>query len=827
MLIEDLMFMKKLQSRESRFYHTILDVYESVKSLLNQRISQVFPTYTQHDIEHSIRIIKHMEKIIPDVELLNDLEITLLILSALLHDIGMAATDEEKNEIIEEKKSYNDVKYSALLNKFNGNEMEAIQEYFRKVHADRSDEYINMYLEDKLVIHNMQSASYASILGLICKAHTQDILWIKNNLSREDVIGYYEINLQFCAMVLRLADILDFDSSRTPYKLYNAINLGSHSNQEWQQHFAVKNTNKVFEEDGKKYIKLYGHCSDPIIHRKVLNYIDWINEEIINAIELTGEFKFQYRLQFYHRVINNIESKEYSIVDMKFQMDYKKTLNLLMGQALYGDKKAGLRELVQNSIDACMVLQEVKEREEDTPLEEYKPKIHIVIDEKKGIVTIKDNGIGMNEYTLKKYFLDVGASYFKSDDYLLKGFNYIPIGSYGIGFLACFMLSQNVKIKTRHHLDVEVFEVEIFKDSEFVAIKKEMNPTFQGTEVILDYNSFNDVFNNMDELSSYLSSTFLMEDFEIIIVNPESDNRKINLENDLSGGASNTIQISKYLEDIDCRLTLAKKNQKLTVEYFNEIIRKSIDFFYDGSELIDSKKSNEIKIKDYINDKFMVNIISFMHISNSIDLDMIKDILDDEDQIEDLYKEQHTPFDIEIAVSSNVKFEEYNGLVEEDEIALGLNFDKLNEMSLYSHDNNSGTFFEYSTRRFFGVDDVDKFFQLGYSKSFEAEIYIRNVYVDTKGLTFSNHLLDLNVGYLRLNIKNKEIKPNVSRDKLDSSSINKLKNSIVQAIYLFVLENSKEGIERLLLKEYIYQYHNYEETYLKLEYQEKIRSFGI
>ncbi|MGZ9682601.1 HD domain-containing protein, partial [Bacillus cereus] len=91
MLIETLL-MKELENRKSRFYEIVLSVYEEIESLLNSRIAQVFPTYTQHDTGHSVRIIGHMEKIIPDIGELNELEIALLILSALLHDIGMAAS---------------------------------------------------------------------------------------------------------------------------------------------------------------------------------------------------------------------------------------------------------------------------------------------------------------------------------------------------------------------------------------------------------------------------------------------------------------------------------------------------------------------------------------------------------------------------------------------------------------------------------------------------------------------------------------------------------------------------------------------------------------
>lgn len=42
-------------------------------------------------------------------------------------------------------------------------------------------------------------------------------------------------------------------------------------------------------------------------------------------------------------------------------------------------------------------------------------------------VVIMDNGSGMSIEILKKYFLNVGVSYYASDDYLLQGRNYSPM----------------------------------------------------------------------------------------------------------------------------------------------------------------------------------------------------------------------------------------------------------------------------------------------------------------------------------------------------------------------------------------------------------------
>lgn len=72
------------------------------------------------------------------------------------------------------------------------------------------------------------------------------------------------------------------------------------------------------------------------------------------------------------------------------------------------------------------------------------------MDKESDCFIVKDNGMGMSIEILKNYFLNVGISYYKSNDFILKEYNYNPIGNFGIGFLACFMLSKDVQIKTRH-----------------------------------------------------------------------------------------------------------------------------------------------------------------------------------------------------------------------------------------------------------------------------------------------------------------------------------------------------------------------------------------
>lgn len=71
------------------------------------------------------------------------------------------------------------------------------------------------------------------------------------------------------------------------------------------------------------------------------------------------------------------------------------------------------------------------------------------------------------------------------------------ISHYGIGFLACFMLSDKVIVRTKHYSDSQAYELELEKDSKFVTLKK-ITKSNIGTDIVLDYSDFMSVFDDED-----------------------------------------------------------------------------------------------------------------------------------------------------------------------------------------------------------------------------------------------------------------------------------------------------------------------------------------
>jgi len=185
---------------------------------------------------------------------LNVMEIYLLILSAYLHDVGMAVSENEEDEI---RKSEEFLKFRDkherevdLIEKYKeeGNtsaaefyEKQIIMDYIRERHHERSFDYImNNYNGEKGL--KIDDETHARVIAKICKAHRLDVkdLEDKSEFDREYSLDGNFINLQFLAVCLRLGDTLDADERRAPKILEEFINpRNPTSKQEWEKHLSV------------------------------------------------------------------------------------------------------------------------------------------------------------------------------------------------------------------------------------------------------------------------------------------------------------------------------------------------------------------------------------------------------------------------------------------------------------------------------------------------------------------------------------------------------------------------------------------------------------
>jgi len=136
-----------------------------------------------------------------------------------------------------------------------------------------------------------------------------------------------------------------------------------------------------------------------------------------------------------------------------FEADVAKLLHLMV-HSVYSDKTVFLRELIANAADACERLRYDAIAEPALLGDDAKPRITLLVDADKRLLTIEDNGIGMSREEMvealgtiarsgTKAFLDrmatAGGSETTGEDNAL-------IGRFGVGFYSAFMVADRVDV---------------------------------------------------------------------------------------------------------------------------------------------------------------------------------------------------------------------------------------------------------------------------------------------------------------------------------------------------------------------------------------------
>ena len=470
----------------------VIALVEKMTSYAFQRTKTILRhmgEFTLHDGDHLFRVLHIMERLIPKekIEKLSPPELLLLISSAFFHDIGMAPDekevlawkkiwDSEPELDVEGQVYYDDFKrfYNSrpedgqklieLTLKGNLSQAELIKSYLitehiRQTHADRARNIIEKDWTNQI---KFRDTDLTVELAQICYSHNEDALKLldldKNLLCGP---GIYAC-LPLVGVILRLADILDFDGKRTPKILYSHLYVRNPiSVNEWNKHRAVEAW-----EICPDLIQFSAKCSHPVIEASIHKFCSMIDHELSlanNIISTLNEFHFAQERDLNIKLPLKVDREKiktktdiknnpvYIYKDTKFSLSKTQVIELLMGTKLYGNPEVALRELLQNSIDACL-LRKAQETKWGNP---YEPEILVKYYTENGenVLEVIDNGTGMDEYIIDNYYSKIGSSFYKSKDfYNLKAESnaeFYPTSRFGIGILSCFMISDVLIVDTR------------------------------------------------------------------------------------------------------------------------------------------------------------------------------------------------------------------------------------------------------------------------------------------------------------------------------------------------------------------------------------------
>jgi HSP90 family molecular chaperone len=177
-----------------------------------------------------------------------------------------------------------------------------------------------------------------------------------------------------------------------------------------------------------------------------------------------------------------------------------------------------MRELIQNSIDACLLRAAL----EKSWGNRYTPEIKIrySAEENGSVLEIADNGTGMDQHIIDSYYSQIGTSFYKSAEFYdmksQSNANFTPTSRFGIGILSCFMVADSMAVETRRvyapHASSEPIELSIEGHESIFWIKSGSRST-PGTTTRLFLRKNKNPWKEMDE-DSFISAV------ESVVPNP-------------------------------------------------------------------------------------------------------------------------------------------------------------------------------------------------------------------------------------------------------------------------------------------------------------------
>lgn len=533
---------------------------DKVTPLLNTVGKDGFHDYTLHTPEHSRKLLHIAGYIIPKetLAILSDLEFAVMIMSFYLHDIGMVVNaarrkvlyaDPEFLGFLESEKEFKDrignlrrAIVSAPADKKSLYEDQlaqvheaALTKYLRPLHNKKSTYEPTITELEKLRadLFTCNARPFRDQLVAICASHNEktSILELKDEegndeLNKNYVCSDQRLNMQFCAAVLRLADILDFDAERTPDILFRALGIDDNklpgfkiSLQEWKKQMAVKSIDFKDSE-----IEVQADSNSPAIGESIKRMCDDIEREIRDTtsflLNAPKDIADKYKLSVPLIVNAKITRIGYADKNYAIHLDEKSIMTLLMGENLYERAQVALRELIQNSIDACILRTKV----DGAALPEIKVSVSKDADERRWLL-VRDNGIGMDDNVLSNYFFNIGKSYYQSSDFLaykkkcsIKEFQ--PISRFGIGILSVFMIADALKVTTQNGYSEKDKKCRtiFIDDSESLAFVSESTRSEQGTSIELRLKKDQDTEAQLDKLYAYVKDVFIHPSVPIKLV---------------------------------------------------------------------------------------------------------------------------------------------------------------------------------------------------------------------------------------------------------------------------------------------------------------------
>lgn len=503
----------------------LLSLWVLLKKKLEEELSNsknVFVNFSLHDSSHSRSILHAIERFLGErrIELLSATDTFMLLVCAYTHDYGMAqaynkiynilGSDEFKKFLqdtgqrLESLENEDATAVQNLLEYLNDNKkilslqemyysiMLAIQLYIRPMHWKG---VIGIRQEFECVFYgHIKERFFGGTEGIIelCMCHGQTMKELLALPQYADGIVGDDYHPRFVAAMLRLGDLLDLDNGRFPSWFVREVQkedsiIPKLSKLHYRKHEAISHlliTDKKIEITARCDSEKDGYE----VAEVVSDWTNWLEEECGQMVAHWNDIA----QPDFGAPPSNIEIKIYvngmpyttSDKKMQMQMSQERVMKLLEGTSIYRNQYVGIREIIQNAVDASLIQmwndivqhrylsygldKDVVKNGLDI-LDMFKGNRHEIfgkydilvevikdesVDPKRVYVVVKDKGVGITPKEIQ-YIADIGSS--KEKNQRIKDMMYgmpkwmKPAGLFGIGLQSVFQLTDCIEFYTRQH----------------------------------------------------------------------------------------------------------------------------------------------------------------------------------------------------------------------------------------------------------------------------------------------------------------------------------------------------------------------------------------
>lgn len=429
--LEDLELYKALVSRGKKdsiaqAFSGLLLIMGGDAARILEFIKTTFPLHTDHDIQHSWRIVRYIGDILSKKAKLNltPIELFAFITAAAFHDAGM--TDIDSSDLTQTRENHHKLANDFII-KYLGEQVGLISDYPR----------------------------LAKCIAFIAESHgmSWDEMLSHPTFKHHEKIAGQLLRSNLLALLLRVGDLMDFEERSNcfvrKHLLAKSLDKTGKMHHKLQEHIAHYNY-----DPNSISIIVESHSREE--HEHWNGWFKYLEQDInrANTNVFIADLDL-FALPSLNSKINKAAGAKYDVWPLRFEVDKQGRIWDVISQTIYTGRFDFIREIVQNAIDAALIwifanndakLPATSPR--SWQLTDYEPAILIFYSKKNKMLVVIDNGIGMDRDALKHFLFMVAESGFNKIK-TKRAIKFPSIAKFGLGFTSVLVRANTVIIQSK------------------------------------------------------------------------------------------------------------------------------------------------------------------------------------------------------------------------------------------------------------------------------------------------------------------------------------------------------------------------------------------